>query len=376
MRYLSADILFTANTPPKVDTVLVIDDDGLVLDITQRSNVDENRVEYFQGALCPGFVNTHCHIELSHLLAQMDKHKGLPFFINQIVKKRTSPKDVILDSIVKADNLMFQNGIVAVGDISNTSASFTIKDSSQIHYHTFIELFASAPEKAHSVFQNGLDLIEQCNHSCSLTPHSTYSVSNELFNLLKSANRGQLISIHNQETSSEDDLFLKGNGELFNKLKDKAAFVPTGQSALRSTLAYLTNAPLLLVHNTYTSESDIRWAMSNHTNLYWATCPKANRYIENTLPNYHSFISQNAKMTIGTDSLASNDTLSILEEMKLINSEVSLDHLIEWACKNGAEFLGLDQLGSIEIGKKPGINHISRLSKQQLTLESGVNRIV
>jgi len=113
-------------------------------------------------------------------------------------------------------------------------------------------------------------------------------------------------------------------------------------------------------------------ALSNYDSLYWCTCPKANLYIENKLPNYKQFVDADVKMTIGTDSLASNDTLCILEEMKAIQSYVSLDVLVRWACKNGAEFLSLESLGTLEKGKRPGLNHISHIEGGKLTKESRV----
>jgi cytosine/adenosine deaminase-related metal-dependent hydrolase len=129
------------------------------------------------------------------------------------------------------------------------------------------------------------------------------------------------------------------------------------------------------VHNTFTKEEDMSEAISNFDKLYWCTCPKANLYIENQLPNYQQFVDAQAKMTIGTDSLASNDTLSILEEMKTIQAHVSLELLMEWACKNGAEFLGLDALGTFQKGKMPGINYINHIVDGKLTADSQVKKL-
>ncbi|MGC6489946.1 MAG: amidohydrolase family protein [Flavobacteriales bacterium] len=376
MRFLTADILFTAKNSPLKNGVVVVNDTGLILDILDLSKVQPDLLEYFPGALCPGFINTHCHLELSHLFQEIDKHTGLPKFIKSIVSKRNFPEDKILECIDSADKTMYNNGIVAVGDISNTSLSFSTKEDSHIFYHTFIELFASLSEKANPVFQNGYDLLNQCQHSSSLVPHSTYSVSDKLFQLIKSNNAGEIVSIHNQETADEDEMFLNGEGNLLKVLNDKSDFKSTGLSALKSTLPKLPNSPILFVHNTFTSQADIQFAMSQKNDVYWATCPKANLYIEKKLPDYQIFINQNAKMTIGTDSLASNDTLCLLEEMKVINHTVSLEILLQWACKNGAEFLGLNQMGTLEKGKSPGINHISHLRNEQLTERSSVNRII
>jgi cytosine/adenosine deaminase-related metal-dependent hydrolase len=96
--------------------------------------------------------------------------------------------------------------------------------------------------------------------------------------------------------------------------------------------------------------------------VFWASCPNANLYIENSLPDYSVFLDTNAKVTLGTDSLTSNWQLSIWEEIKTIQKYASyapLETIIRWATINGAQALGYeDRLGSIEVGKTPGLVHV------------------
>ena len=111
---------------------------------------------------------------------------------------------------------------------------------------------------------------------------------------------------------------------------------------------------MLLVHNTFTLQKEI-------TDNYYCTCPKANLYIENSLPDYSIFNTD--KLCLGTDSLASNNTLSILEELQTIkeNSNFELNTLLKIACKNGADVLGFEKFGTFEKGKTPGVNLIEDL---------------
>jgi len=376
MRYLTSDIIFTAFSSPIYDGVIVVDDDGKIADLLgDNQQIDSANLEYFRGALCPGFINTHCHLELSHLQGELAPKTGLPHFINSIGQIRKASQRRKDDALKLADIQMYNNGIVAVADISNTADSFSSKANSAIYYYTFIELFSSNPHKAEEVFERGLKLSELCNTPNSLTPHANYSVSLPLFEKIRHHNKGEIISIHSQETSEEDTMFLNGTGKLLSQLIAKDFFKYTGKTALQSTLPLLPESPILLVHNTFTKKEDMTEAISNFDKLYWCTCPKANLYIENQLPNYQQFIDAQVKMTIGTDSLASNDTLSILEEMKTIQSYVSLDLLMEWACKNGAEFLGLDALGTLKKGKMPGINYINHIIDGKLTAASQVKKL-
>jgi cytosine/adenosine deaminase-related metal-dependent hydrolase len=101
-------------------------------------------------------------------------------------------------------------------------------------------------------------------------------------------------------------------------------------------------------------------------------------YIENKLPNYTDFINANARVTIGTDSLASNWSLSVLDELKTISKyypQIPLQTLLTWATKNGADFLGFTQLGTIEKGKKPGLNLLKNVELGRITEKTEVMKL-
>jgi aminodeoxyfutalosine deaminase len=136
----------------------------------------------------------------------------------------------------------------------------------------------------------------------------------------------------------------------------------------------------LFVHNTMTRPEDIAAAQAWSDRVYWATCPNANLFIENRLPNYRHFLEASARMTIGTDSLTSNWQLSVLEEMKTIaryQSYVPVETLLRWATLNGAEALGFDaDLGSIEVGKRPGLNLLNLGGDGRIGADTTVQRLI
>ncbi len=258
MRYLTADIIYPLHRAPIKEGVLVVAEDGSIVDLLEsREGIAE--LEIFEGFLCPGFVNTHCHLELSHMLGKLPQQTGLPDFISKVPKERKATTEEIQEAIIKADALMQANGIVAVGDIANTVDTFSLKEKSAIHYHTFIELFAIDSQKAEVVFKNGLELQVQCQTANSLVPHATYSVSEKLFELIRENNKGEIVCMHNQETATEDELFEKGSGTMYEQLKAFGELPMSGQSSLRTTLPQLPHAPTLLVHNTYTKDTLPIW---------------------------------------------------------------------------------------------------------------------
>jgi len=159
-------------------------------------------------------------------------------------------------------------------------------------------------------------------------------------------------------------------------------FTPTGLSPLESVAGYMPREnPLLLVHNTFSTEKDVDFALSAFDNVFWALCPNANLYIEDALPDVPLLIEKSAQITIGTDSPASNRKLSVLEEIKTISGkfpQIPLAEMLKWSSLNGARFLGIDdRYGSFRKGRQPGINLISGLSEDHssLTADTKVLRI-
>jgi len=374
MNKYTADLIFTLTGEPLKEHVITTDDNGTILNIDALSNHDSGSVKTFKGVITPGFVNTHCHLELSHMKGLVDTGTGLLEFIGNVVKYRDFPQDQILDAIEKADQEMYEEGIVAVGDISNKIDTAATKKKSKINYYTFVEMFdfmqSSLTEGTIDQYKEVFDghSEEDGNKKCYV-PHAPYTVSEGLYEHIRNENyQYDTVSIHNQETPHEDELFRQKTGgfiDFYNSFGfslDK--FHAKGKSSIHHAMNNM-NAMMktLFVHNTMTTAEDIAKAHDWNFRTYWATCASANLYIENRLPDYQAFLDADAKMTIGTDSLTSNWQLSILEEMKTINrykSFLPFETLITWACKNGAEALGYEELlGTIEVGKKPGLVHVS-----------------
>lgn len=390
MRKISANFIFPVSGKPLHNGIVVIDDHGMVTDLidTNGDLRDSEKLEFYNGIIVPGFVNTHCHLELSHLHKKIEKHTTLPGFIEQFVRNRKADCNDIHAAIEKADAQMQAEGIVAVGDISNTSDSFFRKKTSKIKYHTFIEIFSPEIERADAKFKAGMNLLNDAKTfyslQASLVPHAPYTLSNKLLEHIASfaAENDSIISIHNQETGSENELFHTKSGVLLDLLcrldADYSEWIPTGKNSLESYSAYFNKeSKFLLVHNTFTTEKDIDYASGYFRNLYWSLCPNANLFIENKVPDVELFYKKQQKITIGTDSLASNSKLSIIEELKTIHTHfnmIPLEEMIRWATINGAELFGLDkEIGTIEVGKTPGIILIENADLQNLKLTEKSN---
>lgn len=385
MRIIQASYIVPLNGKIIENGYLFIEEDGTLIHVTDQAPITSDfKVEVYDGILCPGFVNTHCHLELSHMKGLIPEATGLPEFVSQIPSLRNKSTKNPLEAMAAGNNEMSQAGIVAVGDICNTSDSLNIKKNSALKYHSFVEVFGLDKNKNKELVIKGEALVQQYEsqgQDCSITPHAPYSMSPQLLEGVYASSKGQLLSIHHQETKSENEMFLESKGDLVNLYEKRALDISAQISFKKSSseyslLQYLPeNQKILLVHNTYSEASDIELIENHFSNAYWCTCPKANWYIERKLPNYDFWIDKKLKITVGTDSLASNDSLNILEELKLIQkhyAHIPTEELLKWASKNGADFFGYSELGSFTKGTKPGVLLIENIEGMMLTEQSKI----
>ncbi|MBA3648933.1 MAG: amidohydrolase family protein [Chitinophagales bacterium] len=386
MHKISADYILPVSSAPLKNGVIVIDDDGIIISLSDRNNFENAELQIYRGIICPGFINAHCHLELSYLKEQITEHTGLVNFIIEFLSKRDDSGENVQQAIKDAEDEMIQNGIVGVGDISNAVTSFLQKSKRRIEYHTFVECLGLLPEKADEFLDRSIAVFhsaKQLSLEASITPHAPYSMSLELMKKIfrLPENQTSIFSYHNQETAEENDLYTKGTGGFLDFYRKFNFQFIADRIAASSVQAHLNIFPeekrILLVHNTFSSKEDIEFVMNKHKNCYWCLCPNANLFIENTLPDFQNFITYNERICLGTDSYASNKGLSIFEEMKTIqqvNPGILTPQLVSWATLNGAEFFGWNNLGRLEPGKKPGVNLITNVNAE--TLQLNKNSIV
>jgi len=367
---LKADKLFDGYRFLEGDNVLVIGNDGIIVDIISFPEAGDD-VQQLSGILSPGFINCHCHLELSHLKGLIPEGTGLVKFVLAVVQQRHFAEEQIVQAIEKAETEMLDNGIVAVGDICNNALTVLQKTKGRMYYHNFIEASGFNPQIAGERFQRSVEFFRECAknysipvESCSIVPHAPYSVADELWNLIINFPGNHLLTIHNQETAGENEWFINKQGEfseLYEKMNiDTSFFKATHKSSLQSHLPkFLNNQSVILVHNVCTSEEDILFAKKSGRELYWCLCPNANRYITGQLPDINLLMKHDCEIVLGTDSLASNHQLSVLEEMKTIQQQlpsIEIETMLKWVTSNGAKALQMGSLlGSFEKGKKPGV---------------------
>jgi cytosine/adenosine deaminase-related metal-dependent hydrolase len=361
------------------NNVLVCSDAGIVIEIIDEADAGED-MEFHAGIISPGFINAHCHIELSHLKNLIPKHTGLVNFVQMIMSNRDANSDQKQGAMELASRELEASGTVAVGDICNGADSLSLKRASSLYWHNFIEVSGFVDAGAEMRIENAtkiLMLFEEAGLHSSITPHAPYSVSGNLFRMINGRSVDGLISIHNQETAAEDELYVSKTGAFLNLYENFginiSSFTPSGKRSLASWLPYFDkNQSILLVHNTFTTQRDISLSSFNkkHRQLYFCLCPNANLYIENCLPPVELLMENHVELVIGTDSYASNDQLDIMAEIRTISSNfpgIELATMLRWATLNGAKALNIaDVYGSFETGKQPGVVVVKNLHAKRI----------
>lgn len=393
VKRISAEFVYTleGGEPIRNGYVEYDSDNGTVISVGQ---CEENET-VLSGAIVPGFVNCHCHIELSHLYKKFRKGTGMAGFIDQINELRDwAGAEVKAQLVQQWMDKMWQDGVSAMADISNDDSSFKVKKNHNMYTRTFLEVFGSEPEMCDGVMADVTALkktADEVGIDAAPTPHSCYTMSPQLLSASAGAGlESGWLSYHSQESQEEEDLLLTGTGAMYENRKRAGMSTPpvTGESSLKYFLTRLSavkNPPydqhILLVHNVCLQQGDIDAAKQVMNNVFWAICPLSNIFIHNALPPVELMRNNDLNITVGTDSLSSNDDLDMVKELFCIHDNfknVPMNEILAWACLNGARFLAKDDvLGSLTPGKRPGIVLVENVDADGcFTADSRSKRII
>ena len=386
MRRLTAQYLYTLTSrEPLCGGFVEVEEDGTILRTGPLAPGEQACYE----VIAPGFVNAHCHVELSYLKGKFRKGTGMAGFIDQInaLRDSSTPQEKE-QALMDAMDSLWQQGVVAMADISNCADSFAVKATHPLYTRTFLEVFGAEPLACESVMADVRALQEKARAlglDAAPTPHACYTTSVQLLTAASLAGlESGYLSYHSEESCEEQEMMMQGSGPMWdNRIANGIPTPPvTGTSSLQYFLDTLLAAGLprpvpghvLLVHECCLTREGARAAQEVLESPFLALCPLSNLFIHHTLPPVPLMRESGIPICVGTDSLSSNDKLCMVEELFCLQQafpEVSLGELLEWACLNGARFLGKEAtLGTIEPGKKPGLVHITHCQDGRLSARS------
>ena len=376
MKRYTAEYIYTLTShKPLRNGFVEVADDGTILSV----GACEGPVD--PGVIAPGFVNAHCHAELSYMKGLFKKGTGMAGFIDQInaLRDTVTPQEKA-QALEEAFDTLWEQGVVAMADISNCADSFALKARHPLYTRTFLEVFGDRPEACGAVMSSVLGLQQEAQAyglDAAPTPHSCYTMSPELLTAssvegLKSG----FLSFHSEESQEEEQMMLSGSGPMWdNRIRNGIVPPPvTGTTSLEYFLSRLhaggLQAPVpghvLLVHECCLTPEGAALAKAHLEHPYMAVCPLSNLFIHGVLPPIEVMRESGIPICVGTDSLSSNDALCIVDELYCLQQafpQLGLGELLEWTCLNGARFLRKDAvLGTIETGKNPGLVRITGIA--------------
>lgn len=393
MKRIAAKYVYPlTSTEPLVNGFVEVEEDGTVV----RTGVCEDPAKepvFLDGALVPGFVNAHCHVELSYMKGLFRKGTGMAGFIDQINELRdTKSLEQKVSDLTQAMDSLWEQGVVAMADISNCDDSFAVKARHPMYTRTFLEVFGTEPEDCEAVIAGVRKLkavADGFGIDAAPTPHACYTMSPELVTAVSAEGlKSGFLSFHSEETEEEEEMLKYGSGKMWeNRVKAGMSVPPvTGKSSLLYFINRLLQghpAPfdehILLVHECCMDQDGIDAVKAVMNHPFVAVCPLSNLFIHNALPPIYLMRRNGLKVCVGTDSLSSNDDLRIVDELFCLQRnfpEVPLGELFTWASRNGAEFLSKPEFGTLEAGKKPGLVLVDHLDADgRLTASSKSYRL-
>ncbi len=365
MNYTSAiliDKLFSTNTN-SIDNALIIFNDDRIVYLGEKNDeilkkYSPDKVLNLKGTIMPGFVNTHTHLELSHLESKLEKKsEGLTEWFSQLVNVTNNFElsDGVEYAIQNSITKLQEVGTVAVGDISNTEKSCNPLISSNLLGTIFLEYFnrfgldkVSLPSTINNKPENLIKI--------SLSPHGLYSASQDLVSLILNKNKqaNRKTSIHWMENIEEVEFYNSPDSKLKKYFetswKENFPSMDHPYSFIEKFKQKYVDSSMILVHNTHISNKDILYFKQQETSL--VLCPKSNLFIGNQLPPIEELFKYNLNLSLGTDSLASNDSLDVREEASFIynNFKISEDKLLFALTYGGAKALGIENDYGLIIG--------------------------
>ncbi|MEG0499998.1 MAG: amidohydrolase family protein, partial [Rikenellaceae bacterium] len=248
--------------------IVEVNSEGVITNVEREVKDLDARsgVEYYGGILIPGLINCHCHLEYSYVKGMIAKGGGMPKFISSIINIKYNRPIAEKEKIEMAalwDDVMYKNGITAVGDHNNNDYVTDIKLKSKIFYRTFIELYDADNQEAAQTFADGEKRAADqraLGLSTSVVPHATYTLADDLVALIGDEKNKGIISTHFKETvelggENEADRMI----DLISEKHDR----------------------ILFVHSIYATDEQIKKAKAKYGDrLIVVPCPLSNIYIE------------------------------------------------------------------------------------------------
>jgi cytosine/adenosine deaminase-related metal-dependent hydrolase len=338
----------------------------------------------------PGLVNAHCHLELSRLRGRTQRNLGMSGFVRQMMAQEPA-EGARGEAVSSAINEALGEGTLLMGDVTNRAEHVPLLASSPLSGRLFVEVLGLEPGKAQELLARGRSLVRQSQKLLasreargewlvSLAPHAPYSMSRSLQEGVRrevDRNRDAISTLHLLESAAERELVQWGRGPLAQTLAEAGLSFPWSTQeqpwGASKVAGFWALANLLWVHGNYVTQRDMDRLARRVRGV--VLCPRSNRYIGHDPAPLHSWRRAGARLALGTDSLASNDSLSMVEEMAqaVMDYGISPAEALSMAGEGGALALGFGDRAALAEGQRASWFALPLEGLGGLALSGGIN---
>jgi len=357
---LTARYLVTeAGRPPIEDGALYLRGDRIVAagrrqELAATLPAGTPIIDYGEAVLLPPLVNAHCHLELSAFPAWLatdnDRGAAASFvdWINRLVRlRRRHGSDSLPAALRTGVEELLASGTGAVGDIVSWFPGAAQIAASPLYGRLFFEVLGQRRERYAPLLEDGSAMGRALPPPLSggLSPHAPYTLAPEL--LRAAVASGLPLAIHCAESPAESDFIRSSRGELAERLYPDSGWdvpAPSGHSPVTWLDAHGALTPrTLLIHGVQVDEVDA--ALIAQRGCSVVLCPRSNRRLVVGTAPAELYRRHGVPLALGTDSLASNDSLSLWDELAAARRDypaLTPDELLAMATSGGARALEVE----------------------------------
>ncbi len=384
IRLFRAPAVLPADKPPIHDGAVAVCRGRILacgpFDPLRKQFPDASLREFPSCAILPGFVNAHTHLELSHLHRRARYEGDFTNWVRRIMPGRLEGQANREQTLTDAAWQSIQAGVTAVGDICFEHRAWPVLANLPLRKVCFAEVFGRGAEisRPAEYLQTCIaETLQDEKLRLGISPHAPYSVGPELYRYAaKLAREHRLpLATHLAETPEETQFLLTGDGPWKKFMQDigkwEDSFSAPGKTPVRYFLDLDLNAPFVLAHVNYLDAEELDGlARSSHSVAF---CPRSHAFFGHPEHPVENMLRRGINVCVGTDSLASNESLSVLDELRFLKREyprLPNAQILKMGTIAGAEALGWDhRIGSITAGKAADLVGITMSNPCQNPLE-------
>lgn len=314
-------------------------------------------------AILPAFVNAHTHLSLTDFAGKFRPTKRFASWMARLALRiQFQSDDAAARAIERGDQLSREAAVAAGADLTPKGHLDTVLGCRGTAWTVFGEVFLFGDKGLERLAQ-ALETMETLARAApvrvGLSPHTPFTVGLEVFQAVRRAadERGWPISTHLHETLDEIAFIERGKGGLHTWLRGlgivPATWRPAGVRPIRMLAdAGFFSGPVLVAHGNYLTDDDIAILAASGSSV--AYCPRSHAFFKHENHPWQRLLAAGVNVCMGTDSLASCPSLSVLDEARfLFGRTPGIDPrtILDMATRRGAHALGLESdLGDLREG--------------------------